>query len=181
MNIKLVPGLNNSGTEHWQSIWEKRYGFERVNQEEWNYPVYNEWEKNLTENLERDNQCGTVLIAHSLGCLLTVKAIPKIRKYLNAVFLVAPPDPNDKQFPKSLASFGSLPEVNLEVPGMLVYSENDPYSSPMFCIQKGKQWGFETISVGRKGHINSESNIDDWSEGFNLFQKLLEEVELNNS
>ncbi|WP_081427991.1 alpha/beta hydrolase [Clostridium kluyveri] len=34
MNIKLVPGLNNSGTDHWQSTWEKRYGFGRVNQEE---------------------------------------------------------------------------------------------------------------------------------------------------
>jgi uncharacterized protein len=180
MNIKLVPGLNNSGPEHWQSIWEKKYGFERINQEEWDYPVYNEWEKNFIENLERDNKCGTVLIAHSLGCLLTVKAMPKIRKYLKAVFLVAPPDPKDKQFPKFLASFGYLPEVQLEVPGMLVYSENDQYSSPMFCIQKGKQWGLETISVGRKGHINSESNIDDWSEGFNLFQKLLEEAELNN-
>ncbi|WP_339327758.1 alpha/beta hydrolase [Clostridium beijerinckii] len=24
MNIKIVPGLNNSGPEHWQSIWEKK-------------------------------------------------------------------------------------------------------------------------------------------------------------
>lgn len=45
MNIKIVPGLNNSGPEHWQTIWEKKYGFKRIIQEEWDYPVYKEWEK----------------------------------------------------------------------------------------------------------------------------------------
>jgi predicted alpha/beta hydrolase family esterase len=24
MNIKIIPGLNNSGPEHWQTIWEKK-------------------------------------------------------------------------------------------------------------------------------------------------------------
>lgn len=177
MNIKIVPGLNNSGSEHWQSIWEKKYGFKRINQEEWDYPVYKEWEKNLIENLSRENSCDVVLVAHSLGCLLTVKAMPKIRKYLKAVFLVAPPDPNKEQFPNFLDSFEHLPEANLQLPGMLIYSENDQYSSSLFCIEKGKQWGLETMSVGRKGHINSESNIDDWNEGFNLFQKLLERIQ----
>jgi predicted alpha/beta hydrolase family esterase len=176
MNIKIVPGLNNSGPEHWQTIWEKKYGFTRVSQEEWDYPVYKEWEKNLIENLSSENSCDIVLITHSLGCLLTVKAMPKIRKYLKAVFLVAPPDPKSQQFPDFLDSFEYLPEANLELPGILVYSENDQYASPLFCIEKGKQWGFETISVGKKGHINSDSNIDDWSEGFNLFQKLLERI-----
>lgn len=177
MNIKIVPGLNNSGPEHWQTIWEKKYGFERIAQEEWDYPVYKEWEKNLIESLSRENSCDVVLIAHSLGCLLTVKAMPKIRKYLKAVFLVAPPDPNKEQFPNFLDSFEHLPEANLELPGILVYSENDQYSSSLFCIEKAKQWGIETMSVGRKGHINSESNIGDWSEGFNLFQKLLERIQ----
>ncbi|NRT86411.1 RBBP9/YdeN family alpha/beta hydrolase [Clostridium beijerinckii] len=176
MNIKIVPGLNNSGPEHWQTIWEKKYGFKRIIQEEWDYPVYKEWEKNLIENLSREDSYDVVLVAHSLGCLLTVKAMPKIRKYLKAVFLVAPPDPNKEQFPSFLDSFEHLPEDNLELPGMLIYSENDQYSSSLFCIEKGKQWGLETVSVGRKCHINSESNIDDWNEGFNLFQKLLERI-----
>jgi predicted alpha/beta hydrolase family esterase len=180
MNIKIVPGINNSGPEHWQSFWEKKYGYERINQEEWSQPKYNDWESNLIKSLESNGGKDTILVAHSLGCLLIAKAMPRIQKYLRAIFLVAPPDPKGKIFPGFLDSFIELPSTNLAVPGFLVYSENDEYNSSEFCTKKANEWGLKAISVGERGHINVESNLGEWDEGYDLFQRLLFNIDLAN-
>src|ERR1700727_2376335 len=41
--VLLVPGLGNSGPAHWQSLWEPRDGYLRVQQRDWDHPVYSEW------------------------------------------------------------------------------------------------------------------------------------------
>lgn len=173
MKIKILPGLNSSGPEHWQSAWEKKYGFERVEQQNWSQPKYSEWEKALIDNLHRENNKNIILVAHSLGCLLTAKAMPKIKDYVKAVFLVAPPDTTSDIFPKEIDSFDILPEGALEVPGILVYSENDEYASAEFSLRKAETWRLPVVSVGRKGHINSESALENWDEGYEIFQRLL--------
>lgn len=176
MKIRIIPGVNNSDSNHWQSIWEKKYGFQRINQEEWADPQYSDWSKNLIEALEEESDEDNVLVAHSLGCILVAKTLPIIRKHTKAIFLVAPPDLNKEAFEEFLGSFKGMQETNLNIPGILVYSENDPYSTGEFCKALGEKWGLETVSVGRKGHINSDSNIGEWDEGYALFQKLLSRV-----
>ncbi|ADL50309.1 RBBP9/YdeN family alpha/beta hydrolase [Clostridium cellulovorans] len=173
MKVKILPGLNNSGADHWQSIWEKKYGFERVQQDDWKQPKYNEWEKNLIDNLQRENDKNIILIAHSLGCLLTAKAITKIEDYVKAIFLVAPPDTSRDIFPKEINSFNNLPNKTLGVPGILVYSEDDQYASAEYSLKQAKNWGLQAVSVGKRGHINSDSNIENWDQGYEIFQKLL--------
>lgn len=173
MKVKIIPGINNSDSNHWQSIWELRYGFTRVNQSDWDYPQYNDWESNLIENLESDNDKDNIIVAHSLGCLLTVKALPKIRQYVRGIFLVAPPDPKGNNFPKTANSFDSIPNSDLGIPGILIYSEDDQYSSTSFSIEQGNKWGLEVIFIGKKGHINSKSGLGNWDEGYSMLQKLI--------
>ena len=42
--VLIVPGLHNSGPEHWQSRWQRLYPqFERVEQDDWNLPDLAAW------------------------------------------------------------------------------------------------------------------------------------------
>jgi predicted alpha/beta hydrolase family esterase len=41
--ILTVPGLYNSGPQHWQTHWEKEFGFFRIEQQNWETPVCSDW------------------------------------------------------------------------------------------------------------------------------------------
>jgi uncharacterized protein len=177
MKICTIPGLNGSGPAHWQTRWEHKYGFVRIEQEDWDHPVFENWQERLVQSLERDVEGeGCILVAHSLGCLLTVKAMESIRSRVRGVFLVAPPDRSESIFPKELKGFEPLPRRALGVPGRLIYSENDPYAKPAFSEQWARTWGFQAISIGCRGHINGQSELGDWDEGYDLFQRFVESV-----
>lgn len=181
MKIRIIPGINNSDSDHWQSLWELKYGFVRVQQSEWSSPHYSDWETNLIHTIESDNDKENILVAHSLGCLLTVKALSKIRQYVKGILLVAPPDPKGSYFPKNVDSFHEFPKDILGIPGILAYSENDEYSSPEFSRKIGEQWGIEVVSVGRVGHINSQSDIGYWDKGYSLLEQLLNTIDFKES
>ena len=34
-DVLLLPGWQNSDPEHWQSRWERRYGYHRLEQHDW--------------------------------------------------------------------------------------------------------------------------------------------------
>ena len=72
--VLLLPGWRNSGPEHWQSLWEAKHGYPRVEQHDWIHPLRGDWIARLEEVVidhdpHPDND-GLVLVAHSLGCLL---------------------------------------------------------------------------------------------------------------
>ena len=37
--VLLLPGWQNSGPAHWQSLWQARYGYLRVEQHDWMQPL----------------------------------------------------------------------------------------------------------------------------------------------
>ncbi|MHB8211004.1 MAG: alpha/beta hydrolase [Acidithiobacillus sp.] len=42
----ILPGIGNSSSEHWQSLWERaNSSFLRVEQRDWERPVCEEWVK----------------------------------------------------------------------------------------------------------------------------------------
>ncbi|MDP4210304.1 MAG: alpha/beta hydrolase [Bacteroidota bacterium] len=174
MKINILPGLNNSGSGHWQTNWQVKYGFYRVEQEDWAQPDFQKWKNTLINYLTKDkDEKDNILIAHSLGCLLVVKSLPEIREYVKGIFLVAPADPNGELFPRQLQAFNNLPDHDLGIPGYLIFSGDDPYASVSFAEKYGLTWGLKTVNIGRKGHINSESALGDWEEGFDYLGQLL--------
>jgi len=182
MKISIIPGINNSGPQHWQSYWQQKYGFERIEQEEWDQPVFEKWNENLVQSIESNkSEKNNILIAHSLGCLLTIKALPEIQNYISGLFLVAVPDPARAFFDGPLKTFRGIPEKNLSIPGYLVYSENDEFSTIDFSVKQGKLWGLKTINAGSIGHINSDSNLGEWEEGYELFSRLRKELHANQA
>ena len=136
MKISIIPGINNSGPQHWQTFWEHQYGFTRIKQEDWDHPVFEEWKDNLVESIESNKyKKNNILIAHSLGCLLTVKSLSTIQDYIGGLFLVAVPNPDTAFFSGQLKTFRDIPCENLKIPGYLVYSGNDEFSTTDFSIK----------------------------------------------
>jgi predicted alpha/beta hydrolase family esterase len=177
LKILTVPGLHGSGNGHWQTKWENLYGFSRIEQEDWDNPVFSHWAESLYKTLEeKRNDSRIVLVAHSMGCHLVVKSFPNIKNKVKGVFLVAPPDLKSEILQKDLTSF-SMPHVTeLGVPGYMIFSEDDPYASVAYSENYGKALELNFINIGKKGHINSDSNLGDWDEGAEYLKQLLKVI-----
>jgi predicted alpha/beta hydrolase family esterase len=81
------------------------------------------------------------------------------------VFLVAPPDQHGDFFRAAASSFTAVVPQPLELPGLMVFSDNDPYCAPQVAEQLAAGWSVPRIGVGRLGHINSSSGIGRWDFG----------------
>ena len=70
-HILLLPGWQGSGDDHWQSHWERRYGYQRVQQHDWQRPLRGDWTARLEECV-LDAPAPVVLVAHSPGACRTL-------------------------------------------------------------------------------------------------------------
>lgn len=172
----VIPGLYGSGPDHWQTVWEKLFGFSRLEQEDWDNPDFYKWQRVLLEHLEQCPSNSVVLIAHSLGCHLVVKSFRAIKQKIRGVFMVAPPNLSSGILQKDLREFMTNDPPIIDVPGCVVYSENDPYADAIYSESFGKSIGTQTINIGSYGHINSNSNLGSWDEGIKHFKSLLRDV-----
>lgn len=164
--VLVVPGLYNSGPQHWQSRWQRLYPhFERVEQTHWDAPVLEVWSQRLQQQLRGSDQ-PTLAIAHSFGCLTTIHSALHGVPNLAGALLVAPADPD--KFDVSAEVKGRLP-----VPAIVVGSLNDPWMESGRARHWAKTWGADFIDAGALGHINAESNLGDWIYGQSLLQRLV--------
>ncbi len=51
MHTLILPGWQNSGPGHWQSIWEAKFDYQRVIQHDWMRPLRGDWITRLEEHL----------------------------------------------------------------------------------------------------------------------------------
>lgn len=168
-NIILVPGLYNSGPEHWQSCWHRRFPqWQRVEQQDWSHPDLDKWVQPLLMKLSRVTQPQT-LVAHSFGCLVSLYAARQVPDKIRSLFLVAPADPD------ILAVRTELVTHAAERPGRILASTNDPYMS-MGRLKKFNQfWQLPALILGNLGHINTESGLGEWPEGIALLTNHLQQ------
>ena len=91
----IIPGLGNSGPEHWQTYFEKSGPhFFRIEQQEWESPVCDDWIETIDKHLTDFDCSKAVLIGHSLGCAAIVGHwAAKFKKTIKGALLVAPSDP----------------------------------------------------------------------------------------
>lgn len=180
MEIKLliIPGLGDSGEEHWQSYWLTKYkDATKVIQHNWNEPQLDKWLERLNEAiLKLDSP--TILVAHSLAVsLVTHWASKNSNPNVVGALLVAPADVDSPEHtPDTIWNFSPIPLSKLHFPSTVVTSENDPYISPQRAAYFAEMWGSDFINIGQKGHVNSESNLKFWEEGQLLLQQLIEKI-----
>jgi predicted alpha/beta hydrolase family esterase len=125
-NVLILPGIGNSGPEHWQSRWERLFpSFRRVQQRDWETPLCSDW----VDTLERavvDSGPDTVLVAHSMACLLVAHWAAQSDSPIRSALLVAVPDPARPSFPSGARGFAPLPQLRFSFPSVVVASSNDP-------------------------------------------------------
>lgn len=170
--LLLIPGIDNSGPEHWQTHWESQdESILRVQQRDWDNPVFAEWCDVLEATI---NSTGpdVIVAAHSLGSLLFVKWAAKTSLTIGGALLVAVPDPNGPKFPSEAIGFSSVPTRQIKFPSVVVASTNDPYGSVAFARRCADSWGSRFVDIGPVGHINESSGLGMWHEGFELLKDL---------
>jgi hypothetical protein len=89
----IVPGLGNSGPEHWQTHFEKTLpNTRRIEQQEWEAPDCAEWIATINTALQNYDLSNVVLIGHSLGCSTIAHWAEHYSKRVRGALLVAPSD-----------------------------------------------------------------------------------------
>jgi predicted alpha/beta hydrolase family esterase len=163
----VLPGLNDSGPEHWQSRWETLHpAYRRVGQRDWDHPDLPAWLGAL-EAAVAGARGPVALVAHSLGCALAVHAAARpFAGSIVAALLVAPADVDSPAHtPAETRGFAPLPMRPLPFPATVVASENDPFVTLPRARAFADAWGAAFVDAGPRGHLNAASGLGDWPEG----------------
>jgi len=173
-NVLILPGWQNSGPDHWQSRWALLHGYRRVEQHDWLRPRRGDWIARL-EDVVLGCEGPVVLVAHSLGCILTAAwaQVSRSTQRVQAALLVAPGDAEREALRSVLPSWSPVVLQRLPFPSVLVGSQNDPYCSLSRAQTFADAWGSRFVDLGPAGHINAESGLGDWPEGLTLLTDLI--------
>lgn len=171
--ILILPGWQDSGPEHWQSLWLAKYSKAvKVGQTDWMKPKKDDWVATLNEYVLRYDE--VVLVGHSLACPTIAhwaKEHPESTAKVKSAFLVAP----FLKIPPELSTFDPLPLESLPFKSTVVASTTDPWCTSEDAEKIAKAWNAHFVNVGAQGHLNSAAGVGDWPEGQALLQELLDE------
>jgi predicted alpha/beta hydrolase family esterase len=178
MNTKIliIPGYDNSGPGHWQTLWEKDLpNATRVNQKDWLRPIKSEWVETLDRAIQKEAG-SKLLVAHSLGCHAVVEWAANHKGDIKGALLVAPPDLEALEDPALIElakTWMSLSRKKLSFPAILVASSSDQYTKIQNSEKLARRWGCRFVNIGDAGHINVDSGHGPWEEGKRYLGKLL--------
>lgn len=176
VNVLILPGWQNSGPDHWQSLWELEHGYRRVEQHDWMRPLRGDWVARLEDVLLQSDE-PAVLVAHSLGCLLAAAWAEHSRNthLVKAALLVAPGDSEGEELSTVLISWAPMPLKKLPFKSILIGSRNDQYCSIKRAHQFAKAWGADFIDYEERGHINAATGLGAWPHGHQILTQLKED------
>jgi len=173
--VLLIPGLGGSGIDHWQSQWRNdRPGCRWVLGVDWNLPDKALWLDGLDLAIQACDE-PPLLVAHSIGCALVVNwALNHQSTPITGALLVAPPDLDTPyKVPAEATCFAPMPLKPLPFRSTVVTSTNDHYIDEPKAQQFASAWGADLVNIGAHGHINADSHLGVWNEGWGLLQDLL--------
>ena len=175
-NVLILPGWQNSDARHWQTLWEQRNGYTRVEQHDWTKPLRGDWIARLEEMLLQCDE-PAVLVAHSLGCILTAAwaAHSQNTHRVKAALLVAPGDVERPEVREMLPSWSPIELQALPFPSVLLGSRTDPYCEFERARLFAYAWNAQFMDYGDCGHINADSGLASWPEGHVLLQDLMKD------
>lgn len=175
-NVLILPGWQGSGPRHWQTLWEQRHGYVRVEQHDWSTPLRGDWVARLEEVILTRSE-PAVLVAHSLGCILTAAWAAHSRNThrVKAALLVAPGDVERPEIREQIPSWSPIALQALPFPAVLLASRDDPYCAFERARLFGHAWNAQFMDYGDCGHINADSGLASWPEGHVLLQDLMKD------
>ena len=171
--IVLLPGLYDSGPEHWQSHWERTLpNVLRVVQRDWETPARDEWVATL-ERVVGEAGSDSVLVGHSTACALIAFWAAQTSRTVRGALIVAPSDTEAPSYPKGPTGWTPMPANRLSFPSIVVASTDDEYVTLERARTFADAWGSRFENIGAKGHINSASGLGDWPRGRELLAELM--------
>ena len=170
--VFILPGLNNSGPQHWQTAWEQEYGFTRIQQKEWDAPVCEDWIRTIEEATQIYPPGDLILVGHSLACCTIIHWAQKFRHPIKGALLVGPSDVDAPSYPEGTTGFNPMPLHKLPFPSIVIASSNDPYVTLERAEFFAGQWGSKLVNIGDRGHINTDSTLGNWPIGYEWLQAL---------
>lgn len=174
----ILPGLTNSGIDHWQSHWSMAFpNASRVLQDDWDTPQLTDWLTRLDQAVAQGTR-PAILIAHSLGVALAVHWLASREPgRVKAALLVAPSDVESTEHtPDVVRNFAPLPRTPLPVPTITIASSNDPFVTLERARTFASGWASGFHNAGELGHINGASRLGLWPQGLVLLGRLLNRI-----
>ncbi len=172
-NYFIVPGLGNSGPEHWQTFFENSAdNFKRIQQQEWDAPVCSDWIAAIDKAIEGYDPATIILIGHSLGCVTIAHWASKYKKIIKGALLVAPSDIENPVYTFPATGFAPIPLDKINFKTIVVASTDDPWVSLTRATQFANSWGSRLVNIGKAGHINAASGHWQWNEGLAILKTL---------
>lgn len=174
----IVPGLGNSGPDHWQSKWETELpDCQRVDLGNWDEPHRNTWVNQLNLAIHKAGR-PVVLVAHSLGCHAVAwwneYEQPDAEGPVKGALLVAPPEVESAAIDDRLSLFAPVMKCSFPFPTIVAASRDDPYIAFGRARRLARIWRSRFIDAGWLGHINAASGIGNWPFGQFLLRQVRE-------
>lgn len=166
----IVPGLYDSGPEHWQTWIEERMPRSaRIAIDDWSLPRVDAWVSSIRQSIDALPPSDPVFfVAHSFGCLAAYAAARRLGDRIAGALFVAPCDPLNVALPDSAF------EHRLRFPSIVVASEDDAWMFLHRARAFARNWGSSFVNAGFAGHINVASGYGPWPDGLCLVQRLVE-------
>lgn len=174
INYFNIPGLGNSGDNHWQTYLEKQKdNVSRINQNDWETPDCEDWIQTIDKAISNTDLDTVVLIGHSLGCSAIIHWARKFNRKIKGAVLVAPSDIEaDKYKTLPTRGFAPIPKEKVNFKTIVVASSDDDWVSLERAQYFAKCWGSEFINIGKAGHINTDAGYGIWKEGIKIIESI---------
>jgi len=163
--ILIVPGYQNSGPGHWQSLWEGSLrDAQRVEMPNRDFPRKVDWVEALDEAIA-DCTAPPILVGHSLGCLAIAHWAANHDREIRGALLVAPSDAERPDAMAAIRAFAPMPRRRLPFETILAASSDDPFLGSARARGLAADWGARFVDLGPCGHVNLASGHGPWPRG----------------
>lgn len=170
--VLIVPGLRDSGPDHWQTWLHTHHrSARRVRQDDWLNPDLDRWADRIGETLAREPPGPWVAVAHSFGCLALTRWLQRGGGQVASALLVAPADPLKFGVAAALAC------EPLPIHSVLVASRTDPWMPFGSAVNWARAWGSQLVDLGDAGHINVDSGHGRWPLGKLMVERQIQRLE----
>lgn len=170
--ILTIPGYQNSGPGHWQSLWEASLrDIARVAMPSWDHPRKVAWVEALDEAIAACTS-PPILVGHSLGCLAVLHWAATHDREIRGALLAAPVDVERADALPELRGFGPVPRRRLPFPSILAASSDDSFLAVERARELAADWGAGLVNLGPCGHLNQASGHGPWPRGEALLADL---------
>lgn len=177
--ILILPGWQDSGPQHWQSLWLKKYpNAVKVEQKDWMYPKKEKWVAVLNDFVQQYKNKDIVFVGHSLACATIAYWSNEYFSQgltIKGALFVSPSDVDQKDFPKEIFGFSPMPLKPLNFKTIVVASDNDPFVTVDRATYFSRCWGGKLVNIGPQGHINADAGFGEWPQGEQLLKELLQQ------